>query len=100
MENYATLSEAMNALKQQGYTRDFNLLFDKIECAETKVSYAATSFKVDRFFRFEGMHDPDDSFILFAISASDGSKGVLVDAYGAYAANVSPEMMARLKMPS
>ena len=52
------------------------------------------------FLRFEGMNNPDDSSILFAISASDGSKGVLVDAYGAYAANVSPEMMDRLKMLS
>lgn len=100
METYSTLSEAMNALKEQGYTRDFNLLFDKIECSETKSTYDTTTFKVDRFFRFEGMNDPDDSSILFAISASDGSKGVLVDAYGAYAANVSPEMMAHLKMPS
>lgn len=100
MENYATLSEAMNALKEQGYSRDFNLLFDKIECSETKNTYDAMTFKVDRFFRFEGMNDPDDSAILFAISASDGSKGVLVDAYGVYAANVSPEMMDRLKMPS
>ena len=76
------------------------MLFDKIECSETKVYYAATSFKADRFLRFEGMNNPDDSSILFAISASDGSKGVLVDAYGAYAANVSPEMMDRLKMLS
>jgi len=100
MENYETLSEAMNALNKQGYTRDFNLVFDKIECAETKNTYSINSFKVDRFFRFEGMNDPDDSSILYAISASDGSKGVLVDAYGVYASNTSPEMLAHLKMPS
>lgn len=35
--------------------------------------------------RFEGMSDPDDSSVVYALEASNGLKGVLVDAYGAYA---------------
>ena len=35
--------------------------------------------------RFEGMSVPDDSSVAYALEASNGLKGVLVDAYGAYA---------------
>jgi hypothetical protein len=35
--------------------------------------------------RFEGMSDPDDSSVVYALEASNGLKGLLVDAYGAYA---------------
>ena len=34
--------------------------------------------------RFEGMSDPDDSSVVYALEAPNGLKGVLVDAYGAY----------------
>jgi hypothetical protein len=44
---------------------------------------------VDEFYRFEGMTNPDDSSILFAISSSDGLKGTLGDAYGVYAENLN-----------
>jgi hypothetical protein len=35
------------------------------------------------------MSDPDDASIVYAIEARDGTKGVLVDAFGLYA---SPEV--------
>lgn len=100
METYQTLSEAMNALRNQGYTEDFNLMEDCIECSRRKSRYAHLDFQVDKFFRFEGMTDPDDSSILYAISASDGSKGLLVDAYGTYASGLNADMIAKLHMPN
>ena len=36
-------------------------------------------------YRFEGMSDPDDNVVLYAIESNTGVKGLLVDAYGAYA---------------
>lgn len=99
MENYQTLSEAINELRAQGYTEDFNLMEDCIECGRRKSKFKSIDFKVDKFFRFEGMTDPDDSSILFAISASDGSKGLLVDAYGTYSAKLSQDMIESLRMP-
>jgi hypothetical protein len=44
------------------------------------------------------MSNPDDSSILFAISISDGKKGTLVDAYGAYAESITQEMMDKLNI--
>lgn len=99
MESYTTLSEALNALKQQGYTRDFNLTNDSLVCRTSGESFPPQTFQVDRFFRFEGLNDPDDSSILYAITAQDGTRGVLVDAYGVYANSISDEMLEALRMP-
>jgi hypothetical protein len=55
-------------------------------------------FTVEEFYRFEGMSNPDDNSVLFAISSDDGIKGTLVDAYGVYADNLTPEMSVRLKL--
>jgi hypothetical protein len=53
MEAYDTLVEAINALKKQGYTEDFNLLEDCLECRNGKHKLTPNEFKVDKFFRFE-----------------------------------------------
>lgn len=49
-------------------------------------------------YRFEGDSNLDDSSILFAISATKSNlKGMLVDAYGAYADPLNIEMIQKLK---
>lgn len=99
MESYTTLSEAIDALKQQGYIRDFNLTENSLVCKLNGQCFPAKTFQVDKFFRFEGMNDPDDSSILYAITAEDGTRGLLLDAYGVYAENISDEMLEALRMP-
>lgn len=99
MESYTTLSEAIAGLKQQGYTRDFNLTKDCLECSTSSERFPPQTFQVDRFFRFEGMSDPDDNSILYAITAKDGTRGTLLDAYGVYAESISEEMLQALRMP-
>ena len=42
------------------------------------------------------MSSVDDNSIVFAISSDTGVKGVLVDAYGVYADNLSDSMVRRL----
>lgn len=99
MESYTTLSEALTALKEQGYTRDFNLTTDSLVCRTSGECFPPQTFQVDRFFRFEGLNDPDDSSILYAITAQDGTRGVIVDAYGVYADSISDAMLEALRMP-
>lgn len=96
MHYYGTLSEAMRALKGRGYTIDFNLHPEWIECPQLDVKLRPEEFHVDEVHRFEGMTSPDDSEILFAVSTNRGIKGLLVDAYGAYASSVSAAMAQKL----
>lgn len=100
MKTFETLSEAMADLTSRGYNNDFNLHPEWIECPPLNLRFGPTDFHVDEVHRFEGMNDPDDSSILFAIRSSAGVKGLLVDAYGVYANSVSPEMVKRLTIDS
>jgi hypothetical protein len=96
MKNYSSLSEAINDLKSRGYVEDFNLKPHCLECKSLSLQLNPEDFQVDEFYRFEGMSNPDDNSILFAISSSQGVKGVLVDAYGVYADNLTEGMIKKL----
>lgn len=95
---YNTLSEAVNGLSERGYTLDFNLDNDKINCRSEKKSYAPDEFEIDEFHRFEGMTNPDDMSIVYAISTNDGSKGTLTYAYGAYSDPISAAMVKKMNV--
>lgn len=99
MKKYVTLSETMNELRKQGYTEDFNLKQNCLECRNGEFKVFADDFKVDDYYRFEGESNPSDSAILYAISSEKfGLKGVLVNAYGIYSDTVADEMMEKLKI--
>jgi hypothetical protein len=99
MNPYNTLSETMEELRKQGYTEDFNLQQNCLECRNGQFKVFAEDFKVDHYFRFEGDSNPSDSSILYAISSDRlGLKGVLVNAYGIYSEPVTDELMEKLQM--
>lgn len=100
MKTFETLLDAIRHLKINGYENDFNLHPEWIECPPLNIKLGPEEFHVDEVHRFEGMNDPDDSSVLYAISSKRGIKGLLVDAYGAYASSLSPEMMSSLKIDS
>lgn len=97
MKNYSSLSEALNDLKKRGYTEDFELQQHCLQCASLSLELEPEKFTVDEFYRFEGMSNPDDNSIVFAISSIDGVKGTLVDAYGMYSENLTESMIRKLK---
>ena len=89
----------MNDLRKEGYTEDFNLQQNCIECRNGQFRILARDFKVDKFFRFEGASNPSDSSILYAISSdSHNLKGVLVNGYGIYSEPVTDELLEKLDM--
>lgn len=96
-KNYDTMVEAITDLQNRGYSYDFNLTPDCPECASLNLQLHPEDFHVDEVFRFEGMSNPADSSILFAISSNGRIRGILVDAYGMYAENISEEMRRKLK---
>jgi hypothetical protein len=95
-QHYTSLSEATNGLKARGYTHDFNLEHDCIECPALQLRLSPEKFTIDEFYRFEGMSSTDDNSIVFAITSDQGVKGVLVDAYGVYASNLNDAMIKKL----
>ncbi len=100
MKTFETLAEALNDLKARGYSNDFNLQPEAIACSSLNLKLRPEDFHVDEIYRFEGFTDPDDSTILFAVTSIVGVKGIIVDAYGAYADSLSHGMLQRLRIDS
>jgi len=97
MPAYDTMVEALKDLKARGFTTDFNLAFDAIECRDTNVCLRPEAFEIVEHYRFEGDTNPSDSSILYGIQSKDGNmKGVLVSAYGVYSEAASDDMIRKL----
>lgn len=87
------LTQYLNKLLQEGYDKNFKAEEDGLCCLETSKVYKPQDIHIVNFYRFEGISDPADNSILYAIEATDGVKGTLIDAYGAYSdANVEKFM--------
>lgn len=94
MESYTTVSEAIDGLKARGFTTDFEFVNGEFQGFKDGRSFSAEELTIVEHYRFEGISNPDDESIVFAIESNDGVRGVLVDAYGLYA---NPELAAFLK---
>ena len=98
MENYQNLVDAINSLIEQGYTEDFNLKQDCIECREGEYKIFHDEFHIDKSFRFDANTDPSDESILYAISSEKYQlKGILVNGYGISSEPLTNEMLEKLK---
>jgi len=98
MYAYDTVVEAVGGLKQRGYTIDFNLEADCINCDKTPLSLKPADFTITEFYRFEGESDPADEAVVYAIESRKGDKGVLVTGFGISAEGVGEEMVQKLRV--
>jgi|SRR5680860_568413 len=97
MSIMTTLSEIINLLKEKGYTTDFNLRQNCLECEGTSLKLFPGEFIVDKHYRFEGASDPGDEAIVFAISSPKNNlKGVLINGYGISSESITDEMIKAL----
>ena len=69
METRTTLSEVLTKLQQDGYTEDFNLQANCMACQGNAVQVFSNEFGVDKHYRFEGLPDPADEAVVYAISS-------------------------------
>ena len=79
-----TLSECIDKAAAHGYTEQFSVDEEGLRNFDGARHYTPHDVKIMNFYRFEGNSDPEDSAILYLLQTSDGTKGLLADAYGAY----------------
>ena len=91
---YKTLAEAIEGLRQKGFTANFELLNKKFRAVDSGETFTADQLTIVEHHRFEGVSDPDDMAVLYAIEASDGTRGTIADAFGPQA---DPDLGAFLK---
>lgn len=79
------LDKCLHFLEEKGYTDQFRVeKKNLVSLKDSKKKYKPKDVKAVNFYRFEGISDPDDMSILWAIETCDGTKGTLIDAYGRY----------------
>jgi len=98
MQTMTTVSEVLNHLRLKGYTVDFNLDDNCLICHSNSLKLHPEDFQVDKHYRFEGLSDPADEAIVYAISSTKHDlKGTLVDGYGISSEKLTHEMIMALK---
>jgi hypothetical protein len=71
MYHYATVSKALEELKEKGFTTDFNL-------QEEKITDNPDNFEIVHIYRYEGESDPGDEATVYGIRSKGGERGVFV----------------------
>lgn len=86
MDAYTTVTEAIDGLKARGFTSNFEFINGRFQELGNQGSFfKAEELTIVELHRFEGISNPADESIVYAITTRDGVRGVLVDAYGVYA---------------
>lgn len=82
LRKFDTLVDAQNALIERGFTEQFDAKDGEICGIAGEKKYSPEDLKIVGDCRFEGMSNPADNMILYAIVANDGTKGTMVDNVG------------------
>ena len=82
---YATLAKTIDELARCGFIEHFGVSGDGLLSFDSGRTFSADEVVIREYHRFEGVSDPDDMSIVYAIEGEGGARGTLVDAFGAYA---------------
>jgi hypothetical protein len=90
------MTEAVKGLQERGFTANFEFIDGFFRDLSSGRTFRADELTIVEHHRFEGSSDPDDLSICYALEARDGTRGVLVDAYGVYANPEVSEFLTRV----
>ena len=96
--NITEMEKCLSKLESEGYTDQYKVEGGKLVDLTKNKKYKPKDVKAVNFYRFEGISNPDDMSILYAIETSDGNKGTLIDAYGFYSDDETGEFMNQIEI--
>lgn len=96
MRNYDNLVEAINGLKAEGYSLDFNLQSNCIFCKSIDQSFEPDHFEVEEVLHFESDDSSADGRSMIYVISTQIGKGILVATNSMYAQELSPALKAAL----
>jgi hypothetical protein len=80
-----TLAGVLDDLTRRGFTEQFTVLDGRLRAVHTGDRFPADQVRIAEYHRFEGISDPDDMSIVYALETKSRVRGTLVDAFGVYA---------------
>ena len=96
--NMTDMDKCLHKLEKEGYTDQYKVEKGKLIDLTNNKKYKPKDVKAVNFYRFEGISNPDDMSILYAIETSDGRRGTLSDAYGMYSDDDTGEFMNQVEV--
>lgn len=98
VNEYRSVEEALTGLAGRGFDTNFEYLDRGFTAVESGRTFEADDLTIVEHHRFEGVSDPDDESIVYAIESRDGTRGVLVDAFGTYASPGLGEFLRNVRV--
>jgi hypothetical protein len=77
-------SAVIARMEREGFTDHFLVRNALLRSTDTGHTFAPRDVVIREFARYEGISDPDDMSIVYAIESFDGARGTLIDAFGTY----------------
>jgi hypothetical protein len=90
----STVTAVLDQLARRNFTAHLGVVGNRVRVLGSGKTFGAEDLVIREVYRFEGVSDPDDMAVVYAIESRDGTRGVLVDAFGVYA---SPAVGAALR---
>jgi hypothetical protein len=91
--HYTTVLEALDDLREKGFTYDFNLHAEDIKTNPHK-------YEVEHVYRYEGDTDPSEEAVVYGIKSNSGEKGVFVAGFSANSDDDAARVLSRICMDS
>jgi hypothetical protein len=79
-----TLAGVLDDLTRRGFTEQFTVRDGRLRAVHTGDRFRADQVRIAEYHRFEGISDPDDMSIVYALETESRIRGTLVDAFGVY----------------
>ena len=93
---YKDLADAVESLKEKGFTHAYELGNDCITCKELDKEYSPDDLSIIETHTFDQGTDPGSESTVYAIESENGVKGHLIMSYGKYVDPEKAELIDRL----
>lgn len=94
---FSTLMEATEDLKKRGYSHNFRVTDEGLLQEGNGEKFPPSEVELHEFHRFEGITNPSDMSIVYAVETRSGLKGAVIDSYGVDGSMVTSEYMNKVK---
>jgi hypothetical protein len=98
VSEHASEAPAIRTLRQRGFDRAFSVHEGLLMLAGSDRHFRPEDVIIRDYYRFEGTSDPDDMSVVYALEAQDGTRGILVDAFGPYADPAVAAVLDRMRI--
>ena len=87
---------AIEQLAQRGFSDGFRVVGHRLQVLGSGKLLNPEELTIREVYRFEGVSDPDDMAVVYAVDSTSGIRGTLIDAFGVYADPAKGAVLARI----